>query len=132
MNNMNIRIYYNDLYADYNKYCYLLYIESLGIFISTTSDMFTAIETPRVEIDNETIDAYAISRGFTKLCSKYFRETNIAWIDDGYNLKDDILKTLNNAKESIKTHYKYTVNGRVPKLSYTLYATINCLLNKIK
>lgn len=132
MNNMNIRIYYNDLYTDYNKYCYLLYIESLGIFISTTSDMFTAIETPRVEIDNDTIDAYAISRGFTKLCNTYFRETDIAWIDDGYNLKDDILKTLTNAKESIKTHYKYTVNGRVPKLSYTLYATINSLLNKIK
>lgn len=132
MDNMNIRIYYNDLYTDYNKYCYLLYIESLGIFISTTSDMFTAIETPRVEINNDTIDAYAVSRGFTKLCNTYFRETNISWIDDGYNLKDDILKTLNNAKESIKTHYKYTVNGRVPKLSYTLYATINSLLNKIK
>lgn len=132
MDNMNIRIYYNDLYTDYNKYCYLLYIESLGIFISTTSDMFTAIETPRVEINNDTIDAYAVSRGFTKLCNTYFREINISWIDDGYNLKDDILKTLNNAKESIKTHYKYTVNGRVPKLSYTLYATINSLLNKIK
>lgn len=132
MNNMNIRIYYNDLYTDYNKYCYLLYIESLGIFISTTSDMFTAIETPRVEINNDTIDAYAVSRGFTKLFNTYFRESNISWIDDGYNLKDDILKTLTNAKESIKTHYKYTVNGKVPKLSYTLYATINSLLNKIK
>ena len=83
-------------------------------------------------IDNEIIDAYAMSRGFTKLLETYFREDNISWINDAYDRKNDLISTLNNAKDSIKDHYKYTVNGRVPKLSYTLYAVINSLLNKIK
>lgn len=132
MDNMNIRIYYNHLYDDYKKYCFLLYIESLGIFISTTNDLFTSIEKPDVIIDNETIDAYAMSRGFTKLLETYFRESIVSWIDDGYNKKDDLVTTLTNAKGSIKDHYRYTINGKVPKLSYTLYAVINCLLNRIK
>ena len=55
MNNMNIRIYYNHLYDDYKKYCFLLYIEGLGIFVSTTNDLFTSIEKPDVVIDNEII-----------------------------------------------------------------------------
>lgn len=132
MNNMNIRIYYNHLYDDYKKHCFLLYIEGLGIFVSTTNDLFTSIEKPDVVIDNEIIDAYAMSRGFTKLLETYFREDNISWINDAYDRKNDLISTLNNAKISIKDHYKYTVNGRVPKLSYTLYAVINSLLNKIK
>ena len=132
MNNMNIRIYYNHLYDDYTKYCFLLYIEGLGIFVSTTNDLFTSIEKPDVVIDNEIIDAYAMSRGFTKLLETYFREDNISWINDAYDRKNDLISTLNNAKNSIKDHYKYTVNGRVPKLSYTLYAVINSLLNKIR
>lgn len=132
MSNMNIRIYYNHLYDDYKKYCFLLYIEELGIFVSTTNDLFTSIERPDVVIDNEIIDAYARSRGFTKLLETYFREDNISWINDGYDRKNDLISTLTNAKISIKDHYKYTVNGRVPKLSYTLYAVINSLLNKIK
>lgn len=132
MNNMNIRIYYNHLYDDYEKYCFLLYIEGLGIFVSTTNDLFTSIEKPDVVIDNEIIDAYAMSRGFTKLLETYFREDNISWINDAYDRKNDLISTLTNAKISIKDHYKYTVNGRVPKLSYTLYAVINSLLNKIK
>ena len=132
MNNMNIRIYYNHLYDDYKKYCFLLYIEGLGIFVSTTNDLFTSIEKPDVVIDNEIIDAYAMSRGFTKLLETYFREDNISWINDAYDRKNDLISTLTNAKISIKDHYKYTVNGRVPKLSYTLYAVINSLLNKIR
>ena len=132
MNNMNIRIYYNHLYDYYKKYCFLLYIEGLGIFVSTTNDLFTSIEKPDVVIDNEIIDAYAMSRGFTKLLETYFREDNISWINDAYDRKNDLISTLNNAKISIKDHYKYTVNGKVPKLSYTLYAVINSLLNKIK
>lgn len=131
MNNINIRIYYNHLYDDYNKYCYLLYVESLGVFVSTTNDLFTSIEKPDVVIDNDSIDAYAVSRGFKKLLETYFREDNISWINDGYEMKDDIIRTLNIAKNSIKNHYKYTVNGKVPRLSYTLYAVMNCLLNKI-
>jgi hypothetical protein len=132
MNDMNIRIYYNHLYDDYKKYCFLLYIESLGIFISTTNDLFTSIEKSDVIIDNGTIDAYAMSRGFTKLLETYFRENMVSWIDDGYNKRDDLVSTLTNAKTSIKDHYKYTVNGKVPKLSYTLYSVVNCLLNRIK
>lgn len=132
MDNMNIRIYYNHLYDDYKKYCFLLYIESLGIFVSTTNDLFTSIEKPDVIIDNETIDAYAMSRGFTKLIETYFRENSISWIDDGYEKKDELVKTLTNAKSSIKNHYKYTVTGKVPKISYTLYSVVNCLLNRIK
>ena len=132
MNNMNIRIYYNHLYDDYKKYCFLLNIEGLGIFVSTTNDLFTSIEKPDVVIDNEIIDAYAMSRGFTKLLETYFREDNISWINDAYDRKNDLISTLTNAKTSIKDHYKYTVNGKVPKLSYTLYAVINSLLNKIK
>ena len=132
MNNMNIRFYYNHLDDDYKKYCFLLYIEGLGIFVSTTNDLFTSIEKPDVVIDNEIIDAYAMSRGFTKLLETYFREDNISWINDAYDRKNDLISTLTNAKVSIKDHYKYTVNGRVPKLSYTLYAVINSLLNKIR
>lgn len=132
MDNMNIRIYYNHLYDDYKKYCFLLYIESLGIFISTTNDLFTSIEKPDVIIDNETIDAYAMSRGFTKLLETYFRESMVSWIDDGYNKKDELVTTLTHAKTSIKDHYRYTINGKVPKLSYILYSVVNCLLNRIK
>ena len=73
-----------------------------------------------------------MSRGFTKLLETYFREDNISWINDAYDRKNDLISTLNNAKISIKDNYKYTVNGRVPKLSYTLYAVINSLLNKIR
>lgn len=132
MNNINIRVYYSELYTNYNKYCFLLYVENSGIFISTTNDLFTSVETPSVTVDNSTIDAYAFSRGFTKLFETYFLENNISWIDDAYNKKDIVISTLQSAKISIKNHYKYTITGKVPKVSYTLYSVINCLLNKIK
>jgi len=131
MDELKLKVFYNEFYDAYNSECYYIYIKDSGMFLSIPgSDTFRVVSKPTFEVTPENVDSYAAARGFEPVLSAT-KDHTVTWYE-GYEspfrrleVKDQLKTIQNQISQSMR--YSIAEVGLV----HIVYVALGTVISRI-